>query len=178
MYNLDKERGIIANIDTDKDVTLKNVAAVDKDVEVLSIHDDDIELSELKEVVEVVTTAKLMTEVVTAASATITTTTTLIPADAITAAPSAARRRKGVNTNDAASRGKKSEFKGRKPEFEIHVSPSSSAQTKKHDDQTKREAKGKSLVESSTRYRNLSVEFEDFSDNSINENCETPSEFL
>nr|GEX75264.1 hypothetical protein [Tanacetum cinerariifolium] len=45
----------------------------------------------------------------------------------------------------------------------------SSAQTKKRDDKTKREAKGKSHVESSTGYRNLSAEFEDFSDNSINE---------
>nr|GFC90543.1 hypothetical protein [Tanacetum cinerariifolium] len=43
-----------------------------------------------------------------------------------------------------------------------------SAQTKKHDDKTKREAKGKCLVESSTGYRNLSAEFEDFYDNSIN----------
>nr|GEX60991.1 hypothetical protein [Tanacetum cinerariifolium] len=44
-----------------------------------------------------------------------------------------------------------------------------SAQTKKHDNKTKREAKGKSPVKSSTRYRNLSAEFEDLSDNSINE---------
>nr|GEU50975.1 hypothetical protein [Tanacetum cinerariifolium] len=65
--------------------------------------------------------------------------------------------------------GKKPEFEGRKPQSEVHVSPSSSAQTKKHDDKTKREAKGKSPVESSIRYRNLSAEFEDFSDNSINE---------
>nr|GFC59252.1 hypothetical protein [Tanacetum cinerariifolium] len=43
-----------------------------------------------------------------------------------------------------------------------------SAQSKKHDDKTKREAKGKSPVESSTGYKNLSVKFEDFSDNSIN----------
>nr|GEU42689.1 ribonuclease H-like domain-containing protein [Tanacetum cinerariifolium] len=71
--------------------------------------------------------------------------------------------------NDAAFGGKKHEFEGRKPKSEVHVSPSSSAQTKKHDDKTKREAKGKSHVESLTRYRNLSVEFEDFSDNSINE---------
>nr|GEU52283.1 putative ribonuclease H-like domain-containing protein [Tanacetum cinerariifolium] len=42
-------------------------------------------------------------------------------------------------------------------------------QTKKHDDRTKREAKGKSPVESSTGYRNLSGEFEDFSNDSINE---------
>nr|GEX39144.1 putative ribonuclease H-like domain-containing protein [Tanacetum cinerariifolium] len=56
-----------------------------------------------------------------------------------------------------------------KPEFEVYVSPSSSAQSKKHDDETKREAKGKSPVESSTGYRNLSAEFKDFFDNSINE---------
>nr|GFA58992.1 retrotransposon protein, putative, unclassified [Tanacetum cinerariifolium] len=43
-----------------------------------------------------------------------------------------------------------------------------SAQTKKHDDKTKREAKGKSPVESLTGYRNLSKDFEDFSDDSIN----------
>nr|GFB83350.1 retrovirus-related Pol polyprotein from transposon TNT 1-94 [Tanacetum cinerariifolium] len=36
-------------------------------------------------------------------------------------------------------------------------------------DKTKKEAKGKSPVESSTGYRNLSAEFEDFSNNSINE---------
>nr|GEU49270.1 putative ribonuclease H-like domain-containing protein [Tanacetum cinerariifolium] len=70
---------------------------------------------------------------------------------------------------DAAFEVKEPEFEGRKPQSEVHVSPSSSAQTKKHDDKTKREAKGKSPVESSTRYRNLSAEFEDFSENNINE---------
>nr|GEV33614.1 putative ribonuclease H-like domain-containing protein [Tanacetum cinerariifolium] len=64
---------------------------------------------------------------------------------------------------------KEREFEGRKPESEVHVSPSSSAKTKKHDDKTKREAKGKSHVELSTGYRNLSEKFEDFFDNSINE---------
>nr|GFB22166.1 hypothetical protein [Tanacetum cinerariifolium] len=74
------------------------------------------------------------------------------------------------NTNeDAAFEEKEPEFEGRKPESEVNVSPISSAQSKKHDDKTKREAKGKSLVESSTRYRNLSVEFKDLSDNNINE---------
>nr|GFD19199.1 hypothetical protein [Tanacetum cinerariifolium] len=63
----------------------------------------------------------------------------------------------------------KPEFEGRKPESKVNVSPSSSAQSKKLDDKTKREAKGKSLVESLIRYRNLSVEFEDFIDNKINE---------
>nr|GFB92168.1 hypothetical protein [Tanacetum cinerariifolium] len=63
---------------------------------------------------------------------------------------------------DAAFDVKELEFEGWKPQSEIHVSPSSSAQTKKHDDKTKREAKGK-------RYRNLSAEFKDFSDDNINE---------
>nr|GEZ01385.1 hypothetical protein [Tanacetum cinerariifolium] len=54
---------------------------------VLIMQDDEPELVELKEVIEVVTTTKLMTEVVTAAPITVAT---------ITAAPSAARRRKGV----------------------------------------------------------------------------------
>nr|GEV94756.1 hypothetical protein [Tanacetum cinerariifolium] len=54
------------------------------------------------------------------------------------------------------------------PESAVHVSPSSSAKIKKHDDKTEREAKGKSLVELSTGVRNLSEEFEYFSDNNIN----------
>nr|GEV83137.1 putative ribonuclease H-like domain-containing protein [Tanacetum cinerariifolium] len=55
---------------------------------VLSMQDDDIEPAELQEVVEVVTTAKLITEVVTAASATIT-----VAAPTLTTAHSVARRR-------------------------------------------------------------------------------------
>nr|GEV40401.1 hypothetical protein [Tanacetum cinerariifolium] len=70
---------------------------------------------------------------------------------------------------DAAFDEKEPEFEGKKPESKVIVSPSSSAQSKKHDDKTKREAKGKSLVESFTGYRNLSAEFEDFSDTNINE---------
>nr|GFB63790.1 hypothetical protein [Tanacetum cinerariifolium] len=54
--------------------------------------------------------------------------------------------------DDDAFRGKKPEFEGRKPESKVHVSPSSSAQTKKHDDKTKSEAKGKSPIESSIGY--------------------------
>nr|GEU55756.1 retrovirus-related Pol polyprotein from transposon TNT 1-94 [Tanacetum cinerariifolium] len=74
------------------------------------------------------------------------------------------------NTNgDTAFEVKEPECEGRKPESKVYVSPSSSVQTKKHDDKTKREAKGKSHIESSTGYCNLSVEFEDFSDNNINE---------
>nr|GFA01073.1 hypothetical protein [Tanacetum cinerariifolium] len=53
-------------------------------------------------------------------------------------------------------------------ESEVHVSPSSSDKTKKHDDKTTREAKEKSHVELSTGVRNLSEEFEDFSYNKAN----------
>nr|GEU86650.1 hypothetical protein [Tanacetum cinerariifolium] len=60
-------------------------------------------------------------------------------------------------------------FEVKKPESEVHISPSNSAKTKKHGGKTKREAKGKSPVELSTRFRNLNEELEDFSDNSINE---------
>nr|GFB31246.1 hypothetical protein [Tanacetum cinerariifolium]GFC03441.1 hypothetical protein [Tanacetum cinerariifolium] len=116
------------NIDADEDVTLKDVAkevVIDADIEenadvqgrqeesqaqiyqidlehagkVLSMQDDEIEPAELKEVVEVVTIAKLITEVVTAASATITVVATAV-APTLTTAPSAARRRKGVVMRD------------------------------------------------------------------------------
>nr|GEV45081.1 hypothetical protein [Tanacetum cinerariifolium] len=67
---------------------------------VLSMQDDELEPSKLKKVVEVVTTAKLMTYVVTAAAATITVDDTPIIAVTLTTAPSAARRRKGVVIRD------------------------------------------------------------------------------
>nr|GFA23728.1 ribonuclease H-like domain-containing protein [Tanacetum cinerariifolium] len=51
------------------------------------------------------------------------------------------------NTDDDTTfEAKEPEFEVEKPEFEVHVSPSSSAKTQKHDDKTKREAKGKSHV--------------------------------
>nr|GEY72121.1 putative ribonuclease H-like domain-containing protein [Tanacetum cinerariifolium] len=61
------------------------------------------------------------------------------------------------------------DFDAKKPESEVSASPSNSAQSRKQDDKTKKEAKGKSLVKSFTGYRDLSAEFEDYSDNSINE---------
>nr|GEX48714.1 uncharacterized mitochondrial protein AtMg00810-like [Tanacetum cinerariifolium] len=106
----------IAKIDADEDVILeevdakKDVKVAEKDVavqgrqeesqaqvypidlehadKVLSMQDDKTEPAELKEVIKVVTTAKLMTKVVTTAATT------------ITATPSAARRRKGVAIRD------------------------------------------------------------------------------
>nr|GEW56128.1 retrovirus-related Pol polyprotein from transposon TNT 1-94 [Tanacetum cinerariifolium] len=74
------------------------------------------------------------------------------------------------NTNgDAAFDEKEPEFDEKKPESEVNVSPRSSAQSKKQDDKTKREAEGKGHVESFTGYRDLSVEFEDYFEDSINE---------
>nr|GFC48789.1 retrovirus-related Pol polyprotein from transposon TNT 1-94 [Tanacetum cinerariifolium] len=70
---------------------------------------------------------------------------------------------------DAAFDGKEHDFDAKKPDSEVILSPSNSAQSRKQDDKTKKEAKGKSLVESFTRYRDLSVEFEGRSNNSSNE---------
>nr|GEV29104.1 Gag-Pol polyprotein [Tanacetum cinerariifolium] len=64
---------------------------------------------------------------------------------------------------------KEPEFDEKKHESEVIVSPSSSAQSKKQDEKTTSEAKGKSPVESFTGNKDLSVEFEDLSDNRINE---------
>nr|GFA79397.1 retrovirus-related Pol polyprotein from transposon TNT 1-94 [Tanacetum cinerariifolium] len=50
----------------------------------------------------------------------------------------------------------------------VHVSPSSSDKLIKHDEKTKREAKGKSLIDLSTGGRDLSDEFEEFFVNSTN----------
>nr|GEZ93034.1 retrovirus-related Pol polyprotein from transposon TNT 1-94 [Tanacetum cinerariifolium]GEZ93044.1 retrovirus-related Pol polyprotein from transposon TNT 1-94 [Tanacetum cinerariifolium] len=47
----------------------------------------------------------------------------------------------------------------KEPESEVYVSLSSSAKTKKHDDKTKREAKGKNPVNLSTGVRNLCDDF-------------------
>nr|GEV97872.1 putative ribonuclease H-like domain-containing protein [Tanacetum cinerariifolium] len=51
---------------------------------------------------------------------------------------------------DAAFDENEPEFDEKKPESEVNVSLSSSAQSKKHDDKTKREAKGKSHVDTNT----------------------------
>nr|GEY90688.1 hypothetical protein [Tanacetum cinerariifolium] len=52
---------------------------------------------------------------------------------------------------------------------QVNVSPSRSAQSRKQDDKTKKEAKGKSHIESFTRNRDLIAEFEDYFDHNINE---------
>nr|GFA67122.1 hypothetical protein [Tanacetum cinerariifolium] len=133
--------GILVNIDADEDVVLEDAAdvAVEKSVDVeesahdqrrkaesqeeiykidlehankvLSMQEEESEPTELQEVVDVVTTAKMITKVVTAASDTIIVASTNItnvdvqvPAATFTAAPSrltvAPRRRKGVVIRD------------------------------------------------------------------------------
>nr|GEW15856.1 putative ribonuclease H-like domain-containing protein [Tanacetum cinerariifolium] len=54
------------------------------------------------------------------------------------------RLRQNYN-GDAAFDGKEHDFDAKKPESEVTLSPSSSAQSKKQDDKTKKEAKGKKL---------------------------------
>nr|GEU71525.1 hypothetical protein [Tanacetum cinerariifolium] len=73
------------------------------------------------------------------------------------------------NKEDDVFDGKEHDFDAKKPESEVILSPSSSAQSRKHNDMTKKEAKGKSHVESFTGYRDLTAEFEDCSNNSSNE---------
>nr|GFC54619.1 hypothetical protein [Tanacetum cinerariifolium] len=51
------------------------------------------------------------------------------------------RKPQSENTDgDVAFKNKEPELEGRKPESDVHVSLSISAQTKKHDDKTKRES--------------------------------------
>nr|GEW60532.1 putative ribonuclease H-like domain-containing protein [Tanacetum cinerariifolium] len=73
------------------------------------------------------------------------------------------------NDEDAAFDGKEHDFDVKKPESEFILSLSNSAQSRKQYDKTKKEAKGKSPIESVTGYRDLNAEFKDFSDNSSNE---------
>nr|GEU86453.1 ribonuclease H-like domain-containing protein [Tanacetum cinerariifolium] len=85
-----KKVGIAQRVETSDDTVMDDV---------LSMQDDESEPAKLKEVVEVVTTAKLMTEVVTAAAATITAVATAA-APTLTTAPSAAKRRRRVVIRD------------------------------------------------------------------------------
>nr|GEU71282.1 hypothetical protein [Tanacetum cinerariifolium] len=78
---------------------------------------------------------------------------------------------------DAAFDGKEPEFDEKKPESEVNVSLSSSAQSRKQNDKTKKEAKGKSPIESFIGNRDLSAEFEDYSDNSINKVNDAEADF-
>nr|GFC75117.1 hypothetical protein [Tanacetum cinerariifolium] len=70
---------------------------------------------------------------------------------------------------DVSFDGKENDFDVKKPKSEVILSLSSSGQSRKQDDKTKKEAEGKSHVESVIGYRDLNAEFEDCSDNSSNE---------
>nr|GEW91936.1 ribonuclease H-like domain-containing protein [Tanacetum cinerariifolium] len=72
------------------------------------------------------------------------------------------------NDEDATFDGKEHDVDTKKPESAVNVSPSSSAQSGKQDDMTKKKAKGKSPVEFFTGNRDLSAEFEDHFDNNSN----------
>nr|GEV09543.1 putative ribonuclease H-like domain-containing protein [Tanacetum cinerariifolium] len=72
------------------------------------------------------------------------------------------------NDEDATFDGKEHDFDAKKSESKVILSPSSSAQSKEQDNKTKKEAKGKSSIESITGYRDLNAEFEDCSKNSSN----------
>nr|GEZ33247.1 retrovirus-related Pol polyprotein from transposon TNT 1-94 [Tanacetum cinerariifolium] len=107
---------MIAKIDKDDAVVLTDDKEEDKKVEeakvVESAQEEEIEPSEVQEVVDVVITAKLITKVVTAASETVTTASAIIhtvepqvPAATLSAAPvrvaaAPSRRRKGVVIRD------------------------------------------------------------------------------
>nr|GEV06581.1 hypothetical protein [Tanacetum cinerariifolium] len=93
-----KKVGTAQKVDTSEDTVMDDEVAVDAEIEE-NADNDEIKPAELKEVVEVVTTAKLMTEVVTAASATITAVATAA-APTLTTILSAARRRKRVVIRD------------------------------------------------------------------------------
>nr|GFA11810.1 ribonuclease H-like domain-containing protein [Tanacetum cinerariifolium] len=77
------------------------------------------------------------------------------------------------NADDVAFDRKEHDFDVKKPESQVILFPSSSAQSKEQDDQTKKEAKEKSPVESVTRYRDsmqrFNAEFQDCSKNTSNE---------
>nr|GEZ34422.1 hypothetical protein [Tanacetum cinerariifolium] len=75
----------------------------------------------------------------------------------------------GIKDNlDACKVGKETVSVQQYNENEVHVSPSGSDKTKKHDDKAKRDDKGKSHVDLSPVVRYLRDEFEEFSVNNTN----------
>nr|GEV98144.1 uncharacterized mitochondrial protein AtMg00810-like [Tanacetum cinerariifolium] len=74
-----------------------------------------------------------------------------------------------VQKNDEDATFDEKEHDAKKHESEVNVSPSSSAQSGKQDDKTKKKAKGKIFVKSFTGNKYLSAEFEDHSNDSSND---------
>nr|GEW16522.1 hypothetical protein [Tanacetum cinerariifolium] len=110
---------------------------------VLSMQDDEPEPTELKEVIEVVTTAKLMTKVVT--------TTATTTASTITAAPSAVRRRKGDDMIEQVKMKEKEDnvvlryqALKRKPQTEAQARKNMMKSEKKLEEEASKALKGKS----------------------------------
>nr|GEY48198.1 hypothetical protein [Tanacetum cinerariifolium] len=114
MDDVSNQGRMIANMDANADVVLEEAKEVvadakdgqDADVEenVLSMQEEELEPIELQEVVDIVTTAKIIAEVVTVASTTITAADVPIPAATTAAAPKLtvvpSRRTKGVVIRD------------------------------------------------------------------------------
>nr|GEZ24518.1 hypothetical protein [Tanacetum cinerariifolium] len=97
---------MIAEMDKDDAIVLmedKNLEETKVD-EILSMHEDETEPAEVQEVVDVVTTAKLITEVVTAASIIIPTAKTQVPAAILTATPLKAKEDPAVKRYQATKR--------------------------------------------------------------------------
>nr|GEX91791.1 hypothetical protein [Tanacetum cinerariifolium] len=94
---------IIADMDEDADVVLeedKDVAADAKDDQDADVQEEESELTELQKVVDIVTTAKIITEVVTVVSTTITAADVPIPAAALALTTAPSRRTKRVVIRD------------------------------------------------------------------------------
>nr|GEW18748.1 hypothetical protein [Tanacetum cinerariifolium] len=96
----------------------------------LSMHEDEPKPAELQEVIEVVTTTKLITEVIITAAP--------ITTAIITTAPSAARRRKGVVIRDPEETAT--------PSTIIHSEPKSKRQRKRNYEQVQRKEKEDNVV--------------------------------
>nr|GEU77151.1 putative ribonuclease H-like domain-containing protein [Tanacetum cinerariifolium] len=114
MDDVSNQERMIADMDIDADVVLGEDKDGADDIvkDIQDANEDEFEPAEVQEVVDVVTTAKIITEVVTAASDTITTDSTTItaaeaqvPANTLTTAPlriivALSRKRKGVVIRD------------------------------------------------------------------------------
>nr|GEV35848.1 hypothetical protein [Tanacetum cinerariifolium] len=130
------EGRIIANIDADEDVTLKDVAVVAKDVAVV---EKDAEIKENTDDDEV--------------DATITAATTLITAAAITTTPSAARRRKRVVIRDPEET--------TTPSIIIHSEPKSKDKGKEILVEESKPLKKQALIEQDKAFTREQMEEED-----------------
>nr|GEV95952.1 retrovirus-related Pol polyprotein from transposon TNT 1-94 [Tanacetum cinerariifolium] len=125
------KRRMIAEMDKDDAVVLMDDKEEDKKVE--EAKEDETEPSEVQEVVDVVTTAKLITKVVTATSETVTTASVIIPtagpqvsAATLSAAPARvavapSRRRKGVLKAKEDPTVKRYQAMKKKPEIEAQA---------------------------------------------------------